>query len=186
MEGTAAAPRPDFWWVPNWITPNRLTILRALLVVPVILIAQTHPWTAVLILIASSACDYYDGKLARARGQNSKLGDVLDPIADKIFVLGTMWWACRAGIHPFFRYLITGIELSLLLLRPIELLLKVRARANLWGKIKTWVESFALAFVLTQTTFFERLAPLVFTAAIGFGLVSLTCHVRDTYRGCRQ
>jgi CDP-diacylglycerol--glycerol-3-phosphate 3-phosphatidyltransferase len=186
MEGTASATRPDFWWVPNWVTPNHLTILRALLVVPVILIAQPHPWTAVLILIASSACDYYDGKLARARGQNSKLGDVLDPIADKIFVLGTMWWACRAGIHPCFLYLITGIEASLLLLRPIELLLKVKASANLWGKIKTWVESFALAFVLTQTPFFLRLAPFVFAAATGFGVASLCCHLRDTYRSFKR
>src|SRR5689334_8849952 len=89
----ATVKKPMLAYVPAWIKPNHLTILRALLVVPVV-IWKDHPALAVTFLILSSLCDILDGPLARARGSADKMGAVLDPIADKVFILGTLWLAC--------------------------------------------------------------------------------------------
>lgn len=166
-------------WVPSWITPNMLTILRGLFVIPVILVASIWPWKAVILLILSSACDYYDGQLARARKQTSRWGAILDPLSDKIFILGTLWFACAERVDPRFSWTITTIEAVLLLLRPVKDHLQIQTNANSWGKIKTCVQSFALAFVLTQNPFFTRLAPATFIGAIGFAIASLLSHLND-------
>ena len=70
--------------------PNLLTISR-IVVIPVIFLTlyiNSFAWqmfTAVLFVIASIT-DYFDGKLARSRGQTSAFGRLLDPIADKLLV----------------------------------------------------------------------------------------------------
>lgn len=173
------ASQTRFGWVPSWITPNMLTILRGLFVIPVVLVAPIWPWKAVMLLVLSSACDYYDGQLARARQQTSRWGAVLDPLSDKIFILGTLWFACAGRVDPRFSWTITAIEAVLLLLRPVKDHLRIQTNANSWGKIKTWVQSFALAFVLTHNPFFTRLAPATLIAAIGFAAASLLSHLND-------
>ena len=55
-----------------------------------VLTAQA-PALAVTIVIAAAVSDLFDGLAARATGQVSELGAVLDPIADKIFVLTALW-----------------------------------------------------------------------------------------------
>ena len=70
--------------------PNLLTISR-IVVIPVIFLTlyiNSFAWqmfTAILFVIASIT-DYFDGYLARARGQTSAFGRLLDPIADKLLV----------------------------------------------------------------------------------------------------
>jgi len=70
--------------------PNLLTISR-IVVIPVIFLTlyiNSFAWqmfTAVLFVIASIT-DYFDGYLARSRGETSALGRLLDPIADKLLV----------------------------------------------------------------------------------------------------
>jgi len=70
--------------------PNLLTISR-IVVIPVIFLTlyiNSFAWqmfTATLFVIASIT-DYFDGYLARARGQTSAFGRLLDPIADKLLV----------------------------------------------------------------------------------------------------
>ena len=70
--------------------PNLLTLSRILAVpILVFLLWKPTPWdyaiTFVLYCIVGIT-DYFDGYLARAQGQISKLGQFLDPIADKIMV----------------------------------------------------------------------------------------------------
>ena len=74
--------------------PNVLSMAR-LVGVPVFLWLVLWPefggphndgW-AILILMASGVSDYLDGKLARRWGQISRLGQLLDPLADRLFVL---------------------------------------------------------------------------------------------------
>lgn len=89
--------------------PNLLTVTR-ILVTPVLLMLLTVPsqagqMSAVLLFALASLSDYYDGVLARRLGVRSRLGQYLDPLADKILVLGTFvmlalyepsvvpWWA---------------------------------------------------------------------------------------------
>jgi cardiolipin synthase len=84
--------------------PNGLSVLR-LLGVPLFLWLVLGPhldaW-AVGLMIASAATDWLDGKIARALNQQSKLGEALDPAADRLYIAATLvalgirniipWW----------------------------------------------------------------------------------------------
>lgn len=72
--------------------PNGLSLLR-LLGVPLFLWLVLGPhadgW-AFVVLAVSAATDYLDGFLARLLGQTSKLGTLLDPAADRLYILSTL------------------------------------------------------------------------------------------------
>ena len=92
VEFDKAVRRPLLEFVPAWVHPNHFTILRALLLFPLIL-ARNIPWLAVSIVLLSSVCDLFDGPLARVRGQTSETGASLDAFSDKFFLLGALFFA---------------------------------------------------------------------------------------------
>ncbi|BEP15961.1 CDP-alcohol phosphatidyltransferase family protein [Acidothermaceae bacterium B102] len=75
-----------------WTIPNLLSALRVA-GVPVFLWLVLGPhadgW-AVILLMFSGASDYFDGKLARAWNQTSRLGQLLDPAADRLYIVATV------------------------------------------------------------------------------------------------
>ncbi|MCT4554469.1 MAG: CDP-diacylglycerol--glycerol-3-phosphate 3-phosphatidyltransferase [Pelagimonas sp.] len=76
----------------TWTLPNILTVLRLLAApgVAVMFLYFTRPyadWAALALFIIASVTDWFDGYLARAWGQETKLGAMLDPIADKAMVV---------------------------------------------------------------------------------------------------
>ena len=104
--------------------PNILTVARILLT-PAVLVLLTVPTltgqtAAVLLFVAASVSDYYDGVLARRMGARSRLGQFLDPLADKILVLGVFgmlaflepqvvpWWA--VGVIALRDVVVTAIR----------------------------------------------------------------------------
>ena len=83
--------------------PNALSVAR-LVGVPVFLWLVLGPhadaW-AVALLIASAATDWLDGKLARALNQQSRLGEALDPAADRLYIAATLVALAVRGIIPW-------------------------------------------------------------------------------------
>ncbi len=78
--------------------PNALTIVR-ILVTPVVLIllyGNALPGIAIalVLFLIAAASDYLDGKIARKFEVRSELGQALDPLADKVLVLGTFVMLC--------------------------------------------------------------------------------------------
>jgi CDP-diacylglycerol--glycerol-3-phosphate 3-phosphatidyltransferase len=84
--------------------PNALSFLR-LLGIPLFCWLALGPEAdvaAVTVLAVSGATDYLDGRLARALGQTSRVGELLDPLADRLYILATLvvlsirevipWW----------------------------------------------------------------------------------------------
>lgn len=76
----------------TWTIPNILTTLRLLAApgVAVMFLYFTRPyadWFALVLFITAAITDWFDGFLARAWKQESKLGAMLDPIADKAMVV---------------------------------------------------------------------------------------------------
>ena len=68
---------------------NLLTFLRVLLgiVIFLILASTDYYWTAFFLFIFAGATDYFDGYLARKYNSVSEIGEILDPIADKILIV---------------------------------------------------------------------------------------------------
>lgn len=74
-----------------WTVPNAISLLR-LLLVPVfaILLAKHHDVAALVVLMFSGWTDWLDGVIARKYNQVSRLGQLLDPAADRLFILVTL------------------------------------------------------------------------------------------------
>ena len=90
----ARAALPDRSDLPDrvWTIPNALSVLR-LLGVPLflwlLLGPQADGW-ALVVLMASGVSDWADGKLARLLNQGSRLGALLDPAADRLYIVSTV------------------------------------------------------------------------------------------------
>jgi cardiolipin synthase len=107
-----------------WTLPNVLSLAR-LAGVPVflwlVLVPEADGW-ALLVLMLAGITDYLDGYLARRLDQYSRLGEILDPVADRLYILAVViglalrdiipWWVAIAlplrdlllwGLVPFLR-----------------------------------------------------------------------------------
>jgi cardiolipin synthase len=85
-----------------WTVPNGLSVLR-LLGVPLFLWLALGPeddgWAVILLMLAGIS-DYADGKIARRYGLTSRLGELLDPAADRLYILATLAALTARGIVP--------------------------------------------------------------------------------------
>lgn len=76
----------------NWTIPNALSALR-LLGVPFffwLIVGPENDEIALVILIISAFTDWLDGYLARKLNQFSRLGELLDPLADRLYVIAAL------------------------------------------------------------------------------------------------
>jgi cardiolipin synthase len=91
--GSASAPAAPAAGTTRILTvPNALSFLR-LLGVPLflyLLLGVRADGAAVAVLMVSGFTDYLDGAIARAWGQYSRLGALLDPLVDRLYVVATM------------------------------------------------------------------------------------------------
>ena len=147
--------------------PNKLTVMRILLVFVILIISFLNIPGEVfgislkfliieIIFIIASITDHYDGYLARKNNQITTFGKFLDPIADKILVVTTMLLLTERGTLPawipiitiFREFLVSGYRL-------------VEAKeggnvvaANIWGKIKTVTQMIAIILMLIDSNKF--------------------------------
>jgi cardiolipin synthase len=97
--------------------PNGLSTLR-LLGVPLFLwaILAGHDVVALVTLMASGVSDYLDGKIARRYGLVSRVGELLDPLADRLYIATTLLGLAWRDIIPWWLVgLLVGRELVLAL-----------------------------------------------------------------------
>ncbi|MBA3310792.1 MAG: CDP-alcohol phosphatidyltransferase family protein [Nocardioidaceae bacterium] len=92
--------------------PNALSIAR-LCGVPLflwlVLVPESDGW-AILVLMVSGITDWADGKLARTLNQTSKVGEVLDPVADRLYILAVVLGLALRDIIPWWLALILPLR----------------------------------------------------------------------------
>jgi CDP-diacylglycerol---glycerol-3-phosphate 3-phosphatidyltransferase len=74
--------------LPNALTVGRIAITPAVAVLPFVNGSGAR-FAAFVLFLAAAISDYYDGHLARRRGLITEMGKLLDPLADKLLLLGT-------------------------------------------------------------------------------------------------
>lgn len=97
---------------------NLLTLLRMLLIVPLIYLLWTggSPWGAALLFGVAAITDVLDGYVARRRNETTMLGQLLDPIVDKALVIAIFIVYVLQGVIPItWLILLAGKEMMLLL-----------------------------------------------------------------------
>jgi cardiolipin synthase (CMP-forming) len=117
MPAPAAAPARD--QVVN--VPNALSALR-LALVPVFfwLILRHRDGWALAVLAVSGFTDYLDGNLARRWGQVSRLGQLLDPVADRLYILATLLGLAWRDVVPWWLVaLVVGRDVLLSVTIPV-------------------------------------------------------------------
>jgi cardiolipin synthase (CMP-forming) len=107
--------------IPNAISAARLAGVPVFLWLVLGPRTATADYWAVALLIAAGVSDWLDGKIARALNQGSRLGQVLDPAADRLYIAATIIALAVRGIIPWwlvallgFRELVVGGALAVL------------------------------------------------------------------------
>ena len=137
--------------------PNILTIGRIILV-PIFIGAFYLPgsmgdWIPFFIFILASFTDFFDGLLARLYKEESKLGELLDPIADKIIVTSALFLLVMDGTIKEFEIIAAIIimirEILISGLREFLAKVQVTMPVSKLAKFKTFIQMFAIATLLT-------------------------------------
>ncbi|WP_371495477.1 CDP-alcohol phosphatidyltransferase family protein [Kitasatospora sp. NBC_00374] len=163
--------------IPNLLSMGRLVgvpVFLWLILWPVFGGPNNDGW-AVALLMASGVSDYLDGKLARRWGQISRLGQILDPAADRLYVLSTLIGLTWRGILPWW---VTAV----LLAREVFIgaLLPILARygygplqVSFLGKAATFnlMYAFPLLLLGNGDSWISRTAGVVSWAFIWWGTV---------------
>ncbi|QCT94739.1 CDP-diacylglycerol--glycerol-3-phosphate 3-phosphatidyltransferase [Caminibacter mediatlanticus TB-2] len=146
--------------IPNILAFFRviLAFLMYLFLVNRNLFEGIHPswldYFAALIFVIASITDFFDGYIAREFNATSKLGEILDPLADKMLVLGAflgLLYLHRA--NPWAVYLILVREFFITALRISMASEGISVKASFAGKVKTVFQMIAIGFLLMDWPF---------------------------------
>ena len=161
----------------NWSLPNILTYVR-MAAVPLVAGFLFWPgvpwarWTALAIFVAAGVTDFFDGYLARAWSQQSSLGRMLDPIADKLLVSAVILMLAAdqtiSGATLWAAIVILCREILVSGLREYLAELSVPVPVTAVAKWKTAVQMVALAFLIAGPA-----AEVLVRGAIATGIVLL-------------
>ena len=150
-----------------WTVPNLLSMLR-LLGVPLFLWLILGPeadWWALIVLAFAGISDWLDGKIARAWNQASKLGQFLDPAADRLYIFAALLGLVIRGIVPWWLMAILVLR-DVLILGALPLLRHFGygpLPVNFAGKAATLclLYSFPLLFVAEYASIVGDVAKIV-------------------------
>ena len=140
--------------------PNILTVGR-ILIVPFFVLAFYLPGfygdlTALILFIVASFTDFLDGMLARVLGEESKLGELLDPIADKIIVATALILLVMDGTIKNYEVIAAIIiltrEILISGLREFLAKGKIKLPVSSLAKLKTVLQMVSIALLLSGDT----------------------------------
>ena len=147
----ATAGIPHAWSVPNLLTYGRILAVPAL-VLCFYLENTTGRWLSFAVFVAASVSDFFDGYLARAWKQQSAIGQILDPIADKLLVavaLVLLVWSGTIGSWSLLAAIVILVrEISVSGLREFLAGLRVSVPVSRLAKWKTTLQMVAIGFLL--------------------------------------
>ncbi|HKY32013.1 MAG TPA: CDP-diacylglycerol--glycerol-3-phosphate 3-phosphatidyltransferase [Candidatus Polarisedimenticolia bacterium] len=133
--------------------PNSLTMLRIFLVPILVAILLTRfegkeLWGVGVFLLAALT-DVLDGWIARRRGQVTTLGQLLDPVADKLLVSAAFISLVEEGLAPAWMVvIILGREFAVMGLRSVASTQQVAIPASVWGKYKMASQVIAISLLI--------------------------------------
>jgi CDP-diacylglycerol--glycerol-3-phosphate 3-phosphatidyltransferase len=135
--------------------PIALTLVRIVLVplVIVFLISsdRVHVLIAAVIFLAASLTDWLDGLIARRTNQVTRLGTLLDPVADKLLVAAALLSLVQVDMVPAWMALaIIGREIAVTGLRGVALSMGVLVPASKLGKLKTVTQYVAVTLLILE------------------------------------
>lgn len=169
------------WAIPEWVKPNHVTIVRFILVPPVIWLVFTQNYDiAAALFVIAALTDAIDGTMARTRKQITEWGELFDPVADKLLI-GSV------GLILIYRYLHLFLIIAILALEFTTIAAafylkwknpKIRMKANVYGKIKMFMQVCGVFFLLIfaqmpDNSFLSASISGIFVVSIFFTILSM-------------
>ena len=137
-------------YVPNFLTSIRLFLVPVFIYfVFISKIESSILWASAIFLLASIT-DYFDGMLARKFDVVSNYGKIMDPLADKLLVISALFALSMKLniISNWLVYIISIREIAVSCFREYFAYKTVYISANLWGKIKTFMQMIGVIIIL--------------------------------------
>jgi len=163
--------------------PIALTLFRIVLV-PLIIVFlissdRVHVLIAAVIFIAASLTDWLDGRMARRWNQVTRLGTLLDPVADKLLVAAALIALVQIEmVDAWIAVVIIGRELAVTGLRGVALSMGAVVPASGFGKAKTVSQYVAITILILdkgvpgQFVPFHLVSTAVLWVAVGLTVLS--------------
>ena len=153
--------------------PHAIVIVRALATIPICLLVlagtPVDDVAALVVFVIAALTDAVDGPIARSRGEVTTLGIAIDPLADKILVLGTLSALVARGLAPGWAVGVIGARELVAVFRRAGRVLPARAD----GKAKTAAQMVACGGLIAAASLRSEGLLLAADAILGLA-VALT------------
>ena len=161
--------------------PNKLTLIRVFAVPFFIVFYLIGMYPAALVIfIAASITDFFDGKIARERNLVTNFGKIMDPLADKILVYSALCLFIESGIiDAWMMIIILAREFVIAGMRTVAASEGRVLAAGMSGKIKTALQMVAVPVMILGSALPD--VPVIGTIGYVVFILSL---VMTVYSGC--
>ena len=172
---------------------NKITILRIILICPVIIMASPESsqnnWIALVLFVIAGITDHLDGYIARKTNSTSTLGALLDLVADKLLIIVTLFYfisneSSLLLIIPSIAIIVREIVISSFRQLLAERKGQNPVKVTFLAKSKTTLQIFSIAFLIISPNFgqlFFLITILLFWLAAYVSLHSLIGYIK-TYQ----
>ena len=165
--------------------PNKLTILRVLLIPVFVLFMLTDlggsagKWISVVIFIIASLTDLFDGKIARKYNLVTNFGKFMDPLADKLLVCSAMICLIEKGsLASWIVIIIVAREFIISGFRLVASDNGIVIAASYWGKFKTTFQMLMIiVLIIDLGGIFDTIGVILTWVALALTIISLVDYV---------
>ena len=160
--------------------PNKLTILRMIMIVPFVVFmlapigGAAGKWIALALFVAASLTDLLDGKIARKYNLVTTFGKFMDPLADKLLVCSALICLVELGRIPaWIVIIIISREFIISGFRLVASDKGVVIAASWWGKFKTTFQMVMIVLMIADIAALSIVTQIVMWIALILTVVSL-------------
>ena len=160
--------------------PNKLTILRMIMIVPFVIFmlvpigGAAGKWIALALFVIASLTDLLDGKIARKYNLVTTFGKFMDPLADKLLVCSALICLVELGRIPaWIVIIIISREFIISGFRLVASDKGVVIAANWWGKFKTTFQMVMIVLMIADIAALSIVTQIVMWIALILTVVSL-------------
>ncbi|MFH1712189.1 MAG: CDP-alcohol phosphatidyltransferase family protein [Patescibacteria group bacterium] len=170
--------KPLVFLIPQAVKPNHITVFR-MIMTPVVLwlLLIENYQIGVPLFIFIALTDALDGSLARLRKQITAWGTFYDPVADKLLIGSVILLIVIKYVNPILAVALIAVELMIIVGGWYKRHNGAVQSANIWGKIKMFLEVCGVMFLLISLWFgadiFVDISNGTLVLAVIFAIVSL-------------
>lgn len=165
-------------FIPRWVRPNHLTVLRLILISPVLYYLSVGNYdVGIPLFFFAALTDWFDGSLARNRKQVTEWGIIYDPVVDKLLIGLVLFLIVLDHINFALGVALLAAEAVMIAAGWTRIRKGRIEQANVYGKIKMCTEAAGIMLLLLALYFkmdlFVDLSTGTLALALVFAIISI-------------